>query len=738
MKRLTRLDWVILVSFYLSGYAALTYEQLWTQLLSLIFGSSSYAFALMLMAFFFGIALGSIITWKYIDRIPNPILWFGVVELGIGLTSLLLLPGFSHLDTPYLYVLKAFDSPYLIMLSWIFIPFLLLIPTSLMGATLPLAGRIFVTEKEKIGTDIGILFASNTIGGIFASWWTGFVLLPVVGLEKTYVLAVFSNIAVAILLIMHAEASDSIKLVKRATYSLAALSVLLGFHLGLQEFDPSSAGVYYMGTRMTIEEWKELKANTKILYNRYGVYGLVTVGEDVGIRYLSVNGKPEASNGPFDLETQYLLGYIPMLAHPKPMKTLQIGVGAGFTLSAMANFPVERIDAVEINPLVAKVADRYFAEHTHNVLGDPRVRLIVEDGRKYLATTQEKYDVIVSTPSNPWISGVSSLFTLEFFEAARAHLNEGGILAIWGPLYEYEPGDVKIFLATISKAFPQVQMYTSGGDMIVLASEKHISFDYARLVSVLDRPEVREDFYTIKMLSDAPTSAKAEDKVLSTYKFGTNEVKRYAGAAQMNTDDKPVLEFKAALHGLMKKGDPATASLHNILDFKAKDGIAVFEPPITGAYNKNGNRDLFPYMRFEVRKKEDWLLENVKFEYVHMSTLEGDVLYYDNKYVVYRLPKESLLAAQYLEIFPEPDRATVEGYIRQLFSPEGLEFTGIEKDEHHSRMKYNVTLPDGNLKGTLHVWYCKENTALYIVTAVGPSGLKDSQALDRVTSMHSG
>jgi spermidine synthase len=738
LKNIKSFDWVILISFYLSGYAALTYEQLWTQLLSLIYGSSTYAFSIMLAAFFGGLAIGSIIMWRYIDRVTRPILWFATVELGIGLVSLALLPGFSNLDVPYLYALRNLDSPYLIMLTWILIPSLLVIPTALMGATLPLASRIFVTQKERIGTNVGILFSTNTFGGIFASWWTGFVLLPNIGLERTYVLAVSANIAVAVLLLFHAEESPSTELVRKSAYSLAALSIFWGGVIGFQEFDPTSAGVYYMGTSMTLEEWRELKANSKILYNKYGVYGLVTVGEDANVRHLSVNGKPEASNGPFDLETQYLLAYIPMLAHPAPKEALQIGVGAGFTLSAMANFPVDKIDAVEINPLVIEAAKMYFSEETDYVLEDPRVRLIVEDGRKYLATTTEKYDVIVSTPSNPWVSGVSSLFTLEFYEAARERLKDDGILAVWAPLYEYVPGDIKILLRTVLEAFPNVQVFTSGGDMIILASEDRISFDYKRLDMELDRPEIRRDFSRIRVLSDAPISAKDEDKVLSTFKLGPEDVKRYVAGAELNTDDRPVLEFKAARHGLMKKGDTATESLHSIFDFKTRNGLTVFEPPITSTRIRQGNMDIFPYMRLEViPKDEHWILEDAKFEYIHTISPDGVVLYYDNKYVVYRLPGEGLLAVQYIEIFPEPDRATVEGYIWQLMAPITLEFIGTEEGiGHHPRMIYNLTLPVGNLRGIIHTWYCKDNTALYIAAEVSPNGIKDGKAIDRAICLH--
>ncbi|MEE8403146.1 MAG: fused MFS/spermidine synthase, partial [Candidatus Hydrothermarchaeaceae archaeon] len=561
------LETIILLGFYLSGFAALTYEQVWTQLLFLVFGNSTYAFSVMLTAFFIGLALGSYIMGRYVDRLEFPILWFAFIELGIGLFGLVLLPAFSMLDLPYLMFFQKIQSPYLFMLSWSLLPFWLLVPTTLMGATLPLVSKILVSEREKIGAQMGLLYSANTLGGVVGSFSAGFILIPYLGLVKTCVLAALANIIVAFVIFFYYGGLLQVRGIyktrkaryfinmKRGFYFFLAVSLILSFHISSYKINPTFAGAYYAGMRMaTLDEWKEAKEGFDILYSKYGRYGLVVVGTDeTDVRYLTVNGKTEASTGLSDMPTQYLIAYIPMLVHKDPEKVLNIGLGAGFTLSAIENFDVEKIDVIEIDPIIVSVAEEYFSEYNRNALDDPRLNLVIADGRNYLQHSPEKYDVIISEPSNPWISGEGNLFTLEFFEIVRGHLNENGIFSQWVPMYEHDVEDFKILLKTFHSVFPYVQVYNSGTDIILLGSNEAMTISYPRLVEQFKDPELSRDFSEISYLSRQTLSSNI-DEFLSTYKMGSDDVHEYVkGDIRLNTDEHTVLEFRTALNAVKSR-----------------------------------------------------------------------------------------------------------------------------------------------------------------------------------------
>ncbi len=378
------LEKILLFGFFLSGYAALTYEQIWIHLLTLIYGGSTYSYSILLGAFLFGLGMGSYVFGKLADRIEKPILALGWIELGVAFFALAVLPLFEQIDIFYLRLLKM-NHPFtdlhrwIVPALWIGLTSFLIIPTSLLGAKFPVAGRIYSNKKRTRGRDMGALFASNTLGAVFAGWWAGFVFIPKIGLENTYLLASLSNFTFAALIFGYLLSSDPglTKSTRGIVYTFNIIFILLLIPFAGHEVDTRFAGAYYIAPDMEIDQWIALKKDTKILFNRYSPFGMITVGEDGGVKYLSIDGKPEASNGPLDLDGQYLLGYLPLFAHSNPSKALHIGVGAGFTLDAIRNFPLEQIDAVEINPLLLEASKRYFSEESNNVFSDPRINLIV-------------------------------------------------------------------------------------------------------------------------------------------------------------------------------------------------------------------------------------------------------------------------------------------------------------------------------------------------------------------------
>lgn len=752
LRRTTLLEKIILLGFYLSGFAALTYEQIWTQLLFLIFGTSTYAFSIMLTAFFIGLALGSHIMGRYVDRLSFPILWFSLIELGIGICGLVLLPAFSVLDIPYLMLFQNIKSPYLFMLSWFLLPFWLLIPTTLMGATLPLVSKIFASEREKIGEHVGTLYSANTFGGIVGSFSAGFLLIPYVGLVKTCVLAALSNIIVAFVIFFYSESLLNIQEIyktrkaryftnmRRGFYLFLVVSLFLCVYISSYKINPAFAGTYYAGMRMaTIDEWKEEKANFNILYDKYGLYGLVVVGTERENLYLSVNGKTEASTAPSDTATQYLIAYVPMLVHENPGNVLNIGLGAGFTLSAIENFDSEKIDCIEIDPDIVKVADEYFSEYTDNVLDDPRLNMIIADGRNYLQTSEEKYDVIISEPSNPWISGEGSLFTKEFFEIVSEHLNEEGIFCQWAPMYEHNAEDFKILLNTFHSVFPYVQVYSTGTDIILLGSNQPMHISYPRLTEKLEDPEINRDFK--EMFPRAiETTPLYVDEFLSTYKMDSDDVTEYLeGETRLNTDEHTILEFRTALNALKGRYSEGAVPLESnplgdIIDFKTERyGKPIFVPPTSGTVDSSDSTDIIRILDVEVKKQPDWSLDTCGYEYMHMIASSDVFMYSSTRYARYMLPGQGLLVVTLSDVHYQPEIEDIENLIGDTFGFDSVEYMGDATLNGHTAHISEVSLKEGGVKGLSLAWYCSEKNALYMATVAYP--LKGWNAEDAVEAI---
>jgi len=739
----TPVEKILLLGFFLSGYAALTYEQLWIQLLSMVYGGSTYSYAVLLGAFLGGLSIGSFIFGRLSDRINDSLIMLAWIEIGIGVSSLLVLPMFEKLDILYLVFIKNFSNPVLLLLFWAILPAFLLVPTMLMGATFPVAAQFYSLSSESRGRDIGILFAANTLGAVFGAWWTGFIYLPRIGFENTYVFAALANFTFASMIFLYVcrMPTSIYDRMRTKVYVAMLIFTILIFSAAGRELDVSFAGVYYIAPTLQIEEWKQLKENSNILFNKYGPHGMVTVGEDAKIKYLSVNGKPEASAGPFDLDGQYLLGYIPMFAHNNPRKVLHIGTGAGFTLDAVRNFEVERIDAVEINSLVSRAAEELFYNETNNVFSDPRINFVTEDGRLFMESTDERYDVIVSTPSNPWVSGVSSLFTTEFYKIAKSRLAGNGILTIWAPLYEYDFVDLKIYLNSVSTVFPEVNAFIAGGDMIIIASNEPIKINYTRLEEKLKDERIARHFTKIGTYYGVPI--RNEDKLLGAFMLNTEEIKQLVSKVEIiSTDDKPALEFLAARKAILKAGKRSSPldTIHEIYKFKTR-----ISPPLDALAVSNGRNTEYKHMKIKVSEGDRWVLDAVAYNYEHLPNLESMLSYYVDKFFRYKIGDSGVLFVKQEDIFPGPTKEEeIRRQVEEVLSPESISYIGKvdKRDEEHplpeEAMVYEVDIAGGSLKGVVHAWYCKENQAFYIAAVAYPVNvaLDADDALSRVMCFH--
>jgi spermidine synthase/tetratricopeptide (TPR) repeat protein/MFS family permease len=532
-----------------SGFASMIYEVTWVRLLMPLLGSTTYSFTLMLVAFLFGITLGSWIVALLIARIKNLFGALALCQAGVALSMVISLPLYGRLPY-YLWntatVLSRTEGAYPIFLTLQFsLCFaLMFFPTVFLGMSLPIASRIASRRIQLLGSSVGNVFSINTVGTVFGSLAAGFVLIPAVGIRQAMEVGVVMNLLLGLLLLAADVRLPRLRKLMYASGLVAVCAVYFVFPRGWNQtvmlMSIFRQIAYNAPPPPTYADFEKDAAVKKILYYREGSSATVAVVElpsqGTTARALYVNGKVDASTHS-DLPTQVLLGQYPMLLHPKVNDALIIGLGSGVTLGSMLTHPVQRVDCVEISPEVVE-ASRYFDEVSNRPLDDPRVRVVVEDALAFLKLTRKRYDVIVSEPSNPWIAGVGNLFSREFFQHCKQRLNVGGWMVQWFHAYEMGDETFQLVVRTLRETFPHVILWQSlNKDIVLLAANEPLTVDYTQLRLKFDRPAVRKDLERIG-IPDAMT-------LLSLQMLSEASVVQYADVGPVNTENLPLLEYWA-------------------------------------------------------------------------------------------------------------------------------------------------------------------------------------------------
>ncbi|HEY9231416.1 MAG TPA: fused MFS/spermidine synthase, partial [Blastocatellia bacterium] len=572
---------VVLVSFAVSGFIALSYEVIWSRVLALIIGSSVYAFSIMLTTFLTGLAAGAALVSRFADRIRRPVMAFAVIEIGVGITSFI----GAHLfnDLPYVFVqlyrIVGSGSFTVLLLARFLISALVMIgPTLLLGALFPLVVRIISTSQaaRRSGRTVGEAYAANTIGAIAGSFASGFVMIPVLGLLGSLRLCAALNFVVAAALFAtrrgekddaamgrrgdgakgsreekrqtsHAPHRPIAPSPRRPIAAWAGIAASALAIIGIVVFEPAwdsqvmSSAVYRYAPQLSNKSKSEIsdylkRGQGESIFYKEGITATVAVQRLNDGRVLKVNGKPEASTTG-DMPTQILIGSLPLLVRQQTDEVLLIGLGSGVTLGSVEQFPVKRVTCVELEPAVVE-ATHYFEDVNNRPLADPRLRLISNDGRNFIYTTDEKFDVIISEPSNPWLTGVANLFTLEYFKRGAERLKDDGLFGQWLQLYEMAPEDVRTLMATFHAAFPYVYVFRGAeGDLMLLGSKADRKLDLQVMQAHFDEALVAADLKRIK-------TTQATD-LLSRFYLGPREVAELTNGAPLNTDDNALIEFNA-------------------------------------------------------------------------------------------------------------------------------------------------------------------------------------------------
>ncbi|MDP2916255.1 MAG: fused MFS/spermidine synthase [Candidatus Aminicenantes bacterium] len=546
--------WPIYVTIAVSGLCALGAEVVWTRLLSLMMGATVYTFSIILAVFLAGLGLGSGAGSFLARKKLSP-------RLALGICQLLLAAGIAW--TAYM-IARSLPfwpvNPALTKGPWLSFQFDLvrclwaILPAAVLwGASFPLALAAAASPGQDGGRLVGRVYAANTIGAIVGSIAFSLVLIPTIGTHQSERVLIGLSAAAALLALAPIVNKSPAGVLPESAHpnpgirigGLAALSgtVVLGVFLVLSTpavpWELIAFG-RYLPTRTE---------KSTLLYFGEGMNSSVAVTElESGVRNFHVSGRVEASSSAQDMRMERMLGHVPALLHPKPESVLIVGCGAGITAGTFVLYPsVKRIVICEIEPLIPKVVARFFGQENYDVLDDPRVQVVYDDARHFVLTTKEKFDVITSDPIHPWIKGSASLYTKEYYHMVKRHLNPGGVIAQWVPLYESTVATVKSEIATFFDVFPGGTIWSNdfngqGYDVVLLGRDEETAIDLDELQQRLDRGDHQAVALSIKELG----LGTAAD-VLSTYAGRASDLTAWLKNAELNRDRNLRLQYLAGM-----------------------------------------------------------------------------------------------------------------------------------------------------------------------------------------------
>jgi predicted membrane-bound spermidine synthase len=468
---LNNLTNLMLIFTFGTAASSFVYEIGWIRMLALVLGSSTHAFELMLATFILGIALGGFLIRKHLDKSENLISTLAVVQVAMGIFAIATLVFYNKLFFLMEFIMASLKdtNPGYIMFNIYsqFICMLVMLPATLcVGMTLPvITSLLYKTNSDE--SVFGKVYAFNTLGSIIGVILAVHFLMPTLGLKGVLIIGGSIDVLIGLSIIYFFKAQISLPL----KIALPTFGIMMSLYsIFFIHLDPSiiSSGVFRSG---------EVKKNRVMISYKDGKTSSVAVHEGGSAISLSVNGKVDASicidstKYGADEFTQLLLAIYPLsyLSHVSEVGI--VGLGSGMTAATILKYDsIKSVDVVEIEPKVIDGA-KLMGPKVKNVFSDTRCKIHVEDARSYFASQQKKYDLIISEPSNPWVSGVSSLFTKEYFTLIRKHLSKNGMLAQWFHLYEMSPELLASVLKSLGTTFFDYKIFVAGVDIVILASD---------------------------------------------------------------------------------------------------------------------------------------------------------------------------------------------------------------------------------------------------------------------------
>ncbi|HEU5317731.1 MAG TPA: fused MFS/spermidine synthase [Chloroflexota bacterium] len=527
---------LLLTAFFLSGFASLGYQVIWTRILAIYFEATTYAFTLILCTFLLGIAAGSYAIAPLINRRTNWLFWAALMEWGIGLTALVSIAVIARLSAivetlRWLPVLEHTVSGEQRVIG--LMCFLTIIPTTLLlGAAFPVIMRLYAGgEDATVGRRLGRAYAANVCGSIAGSWASGFVLIPLLGTHTSLVLLAAANVLIGLGLLRYALRGAALSPLRRPRI---LVPVGLALALGATALTPDFYGSVFS------------RLGDRVIWYEEGLEQTVSILQGPDVRRMYLNGWHQANDTPQMLQLHTLIGHLPMLVQPTTGRSersvLVIGLGGGATAGAAASYRGAHLRVVELSPSVVRGAT-YFSHVNGEVVKMVDGRVVPaanvdvheDDGRNYLLLAGDKYDVIMADAIRPRAAGSGALYSLEYYRLARAALADGGVMVQWIDT-QIPDNQYRMLLRTFLEAYPNVTGWAGGA--LFVGSERPYRVDPTVVAQRLAGANPR-------LL--APAGLSTADGVLNLYLAGDAELRAWVGPGPVISDDHPYNEFFRAL-----------------------------------------------------------------------------------------------------------------------------------------------------------------------------------------------
>jgi spermidine synthase len=525
----------VLVTLGLSGFCALAAEVVWARILSLLLGATVYTFSIILAVFLLGLGIGSSAGAALGRLISGPrralagAQFLQVAAIAWAACAMAVTLPYWDIDPALTTAPLAKFRFDLLRCTWAILP-----SAILWGASFPLALASLATTGQDPARLVGRAYASNTLGAIAGAVLCSLVLIPTLGTRPTQIMLIGVSFFAACL---------AFRPRRRRELAVAVVAAAAALFMG-QQIPQTPWQLVAYGRHIATTDF-----GARIVYFGEGMNSSVAVSEtEDGARYFHVSGKTEASSLHKDMRLQRMLGHIPALLHPNPRSVLIVGCGAGVTAGTFVIHPsIERIVICDIEPLIPQVVANYFQTENHDVIRDPRVEIVYDDARHYIATTRERFDVITSDPIHPWVKGSAVLYSQEYFELCRQRLTPGGLVTQWVPLYEADRPVVQSGIATFFSVFPHGTIWANdddgfGYDTVMLGQAAPLAIDIDALQQRLDRP----DHAGVRAALRDLAFDSAVD-LLATYAARFADLQHWLSTAEINRDRNLRLQYLAGL-----------------------------------------------------------------------------------------------------------------------------------------------------------------------------------------------
>jgi len=539
---------VVIGVFALSGFCALALEVLWTRLLTIIFLGTTYAFTTMLTTLLCGIALGSAFSAAVAVKRRHPVSVLGLIEILFGLSCILMLPVFAELPhrLEEMRLNSGYDWAGMTRATFLLSFMAIFVPTFLSGMTFPVVVKTLTGRQIRLGRDVGLLYSANTFGGVVGAVAGGYLIIPMMGVHAGMITLAFILIAAGLVLVGVCPT--------RGRWDKLAIGVTTAVLIGVAISSAPDDVSFALNDAY-------IPKDHQVVYYREGVEGTIAVSEPKDApgrdRILWINAVQATAAIEKGVKMNRFQGVLPLLFDRDPTEVLFMCFGSGITAGTLGLYPFDRIDAVEIARDVYGAAP-LFAADNFNVIANPRVNKIVDDGRNFLLTTPNRYDVITFEPMPLALAGVSTFYTREYYELCLEHLKPGGLVSQWIPLHSLNAEVVRSLMATFIDVFPEYCAWFVNADLFMVGSNQPLRIDFARANDRLADPRISAALEQVGFVDLA--------EVFASFFMGKKNIDQFAKGAPVMTDDRPWAEFVAPKLVYERTVDQSLAVLTPLLE----------------------------------------------------------------------------------------------------------------------------------------------------------------------------